>query len=86
MAAVFTRLERPVEEATLWASCMDAVRVITFGLLGVLPGWHGRLAPLGLSALGLPLGFGAIVLGSSLYVVVFGEVIFLGPGVGLVGH
>lgn len=76
MPAVFTRLERPVEEATLWASCMDAVRVVTFWLLAALPGWHGRLAPLWFCALGLPLGFGAIVLGSSLYVVVLGEVIF----------
>jgi hypothetical protein len=76
MPAVFTRLGRPVEEATLWASCLDAVRVITFGLLAVLPGWHGRLVPLLLAALGLPLGFGAIVFGSSLTIVVLGEVVF----------
>jgi MFS family permease len=76
MPAVFTRLGRPVEEATLWASCLDAVRVITFGLLAALPAWHGRLAPLWLSALGLPLGFGAIVFGTSLSAVVLGEIVF----------
>lgn len=36
----------------------------------------GRRAPLWLGALGLPLGFGAIVFGSSLYTVVLGEVGF----------
>jgi hypothetical protein len=76
MPEVFRRLGQGVQQATLWASCMDAVRVITFALLAVLPGWHGRPAPLLLSAIGLPLAFGAIVLGPSLWMVVVGEVVF----------
>jgi MFS family permease len=73
---VFQRLGRPVSEATLWASCMDAVRVLTFGALAVLPGWRGRAGPLVLAAIGLPLGFAAIITGHSLVTVVIGEVIF----------
>lgn len=73
---VFRRLDRPVAEATLWASCMDAVRVLTFAILAALPGWHGRPTPLLLSALGLPLGFAAIVFGPSLPIVVVGEIAF----------
>jgi predicted MFS family arabinose efflux permease len=73
---VFGRLGRSVEQATLWASCLDAVRVLTFALLATLPGWHGRPLPLLLGALGLPLGFAAIVFGNSLWVVVAGELVF----------
>ncbi|HKO90110.1 MAG TPA: MFS transporter [Polyangiaceae bacterium] len=73
---VFRRLGCSVEQATLFASCLDAVRLVTFALLAVFPGWHGRLAPLFVSALGLPLGFGAIALGTSLPSVLAGEIIF----------
>lgn len=73
---VFQRLGRPVAEATLWASCMDAVRVLTFGALALLPGWRGRTGPLVLAAIGLPLGFAAIISGHSLAAVVIGEVLF----------
>jgi len=76
MPEVFRRLGLGVERATFWASCLDAVRVITFALLAVLPGWHGRVAPLVVCALGLPLGFAAIILGTSLPVVLFGEIVF----------
>jgi hypothetical protein len=73
---VFRRLGCSVEQATLFASCLDAVRLVTFALLALLPGWHGRLAPLLLSALGLPLGFCAIALGTTLPSVLAGEIIF----------
>lgn len=73
---VFRRLGRDVEEATLWASWLDAVRVFTFALLAIIPSWHGKLSPLLFAALGLPLGAAAILLGSQLWLVVLGEIIF----------
>lgn len=73
---VFQQLGRPVAEATLWASCMGAVRVVTFAVLATFPGWHGRVWPLAAAALGLPVGFSLVVLGPSLPLVVFGEVLF----------
>lgn len=73
---VFQRLGRPVAEATLWASSLDAVRVLTFAALALLSGWRGRISPLLLGALGLPLGFALIMSGHSLSVVVLGEVVF----------
>jgi len=76
LPVVFQRLGRPVAEATFWASCMDAVRVATFAALALLPGWHGRTGPLWLAALGLPLGFLAVIAGPSLGVVLAGEVAF----------
>ncbi len=73
---IFGRLGRSVEEATLWASSLDAVRVITFALLATLTGWQGRPFPLLLGALGLPLGFAAVLFGSSLWIVVAGQLVF----------
>jgi MFS family permease len=76
LPVVFQRLGRPVAEATLWAACMDAVRVMTFAALALLPGWHGRTSPLWIGAIGLPVGFVAIMSGSSLLPVVLGEIVF----------
>jgi hypothetical protein len=76
MPEVFRRLGLGVERATFWASCLDAVRVLTFALLAILPAWHGRVMPLVACALGLPLGFAAIIFGTSLPMVVFGEIVF----------
>jgi predicted MFS family arabinose efflux permease len=76
MPGVFERLGRNVAEATLWASCLDAVRLLTFTLLGLWPAWRGRLAPLVVNAIGLPVGFAAVLFGSSLGIVVLGEVLF----------
>lgn len=73
---VFQRLGCSVERATLWASCLDAVRVLTFAALATFPAWHGRVSPLVASALGLPLAFAAILIGSSLPVVLLGEAVF----------
>lgn len=76
LPVVFQRLGRPVAEATFWASCMDVVRVATFLGLAALPGWHGKAGPLWLAALGLPLGFFAVIAGASLGVVLAGEIAF----------
>jgi MFS family permease len=76
LPVVFQRLGRPVTEATLWASCMDAVRVLTFAALALLPGWQGRASPLLVGSIGLPVGFAAIIAGSTLLPVVLGEIVF----------
>jgi MFS family permease len=76
MPGVFQRLGQSVQHATLWASCLDAVRLATFALLGVVTAWRGKLSPLVLNALGLPLSFAAVLFGSSLPVVLAGEAVF----------
>jgi MFS family permease len=73
---VFQRLGRPVAEATLWAACMDAVRVVTFASLALFHGWRGRKAPLVCAAIGLPVAFAAVISGYSLTAVVLGEIAF----------
>jgi hypothetical protein len=73
---VFRRLGCSVQRATLWASCLDAVRLATFAYLAIVASWHGRRGPLLLSAVGLPLGFCAIVFGGSLSSVLLGELVF----------
>jgi MFS family permease len=76
LPVVFARLGRPVAEATLWVSCMDGVRVLTFASLAIYSGWHGRSWPLVVAAIGLPLGGAAIIGGTSLAWVLAGEVVF----------
>jgi hypothetical protein len=73
---VFQRLGQSVEDATLWAAVLDAVRFSTFAVLAVIPVWHGRVSPLLLGTLGLPLGFAAILAGGSLWLVLLGEIVF----------
>jgi MFS family permease len=73
---VFQRLGTPVAEATLWASCMDAVRVLTFASLAMFHGWRGRKLPLVLGTIGLPLSFAAVIAGRSLSSVLLGEIAF----------
>lgn len=85
MPEVFQRLGRPVEEATLWASSMDAVRVLTFASLALLSGWRGRIWPLLFSAIGMPVGFALVMSGSTIGIVIVGEVVF-GVLVGITYH
>lgn len=73
---VFRRLGQGVERATLWAACLDAVRLGTFAALAWYPGWHGLRLPIVLSAIGVPIGFAAIAFGGSLGVVLLGELAF----------
>jgi hypothetical protein len=58
------------------ASILDAVRVVTFGALGAISGWHGKRAPMWLTLLALPSGFLLILLGNSLPLVILGEIVF----------
>lgn len=70
----------PTQWATVAASVMDWVRVATFAAMSVLTFWYGRVAPLLVAILLLPVGFGMVLFGQTLGVVLAGEVIF-----GLVG-
>jgi MFS family permease len=81
MPSLLAQLALPVTLATPVASILDAVRVITFGALGALAGWHHKRAPLWLTMAALPAGFWLILLGNSLPLVILGEVVF-GVGAG----
>jgi MFS family permease len=76
MPSLLAQLGLPVTLATPVASIVDAVRVVTFGALGALAGWHGKRAPMWLVGAALPTGFLLILLGNSLPVLILGEVIF----------
>lgn len=76
MPSLLERLQLPLALATPVASVLDAVRVVSFALLGALPGWHGRRLPLWLTAAALPAGFLLILLGDSLVLVILGEIVF----------
>lgn len=76
MPSILQQLELPVALATPVASVLDAVRVISFGLLGAFAGWHGKRLPLGLTLAALPAGFLLILLGHSLPLVLLGEAVF----------
>lgn len=81
MPSILTQLALPVTLATPVASVLDAVRVVTFGALGALAGWHGKRLPMWLTMAALPCGFLLILLGNSLPLVILGEVVF-GVGAG----
>jgi MFS family permease len=76
MPSLLAQLALPVTLATPVASVLDAVRVVTFGALGAISGWHGKRAPMWLTMAALPAGFLLILLGGSLPLVILGEVIF----------
>jgi MFS family permease len=76
MPSILAQLALPVTLATPVASVLDAVRVISFGLLGAFAGWHGKRLPMWLTLAALPVGFLLILLGHSLPLVLLGEVIF----------
>lgn len=76
MPTLLAQLNLPVTLATPVASILDAVRVITFGALGAIAGWHGRRAPMWLTLVALPAGFLLVLLGNSLPLLILGEVIF----------
>jgi MFS family permease len=76
MPSLLAQLALPVTLATPVASILDAVRVVTFGALGALAGWHGKRAPMWLVGAALPGGFLLILLGNSLPLLILGEVIF----------
>lgn len=76
MPTLLAGLRLPVTLATPVASILDAVRVVTFGALGALAGWHGKRTPMWLVGAALPGGFLLILLGDSLPLLILGEIIF----------
>jgi DHA1 family chloramphenicol resistance protein-like MFS transporter len=76
MPSLLAQLALPITLATPVNSLLDATRVLTFGALGALGGWHGKRAPLWLTMAALPVGFLLILLGNSLPLLILGEVIF----------
>jgi MFS family permease len=76
MPGIFARLGFEVEGATGPASLLDVVRVLAFFLLQRYAGWHGRLGPMVAVLVGLPVGFGMVLFGNTLWVVLVGQVIF----------
>jgi MFS family permease len=76
MPSLLAQLALPVTLATPVASVVDAARVVTFGALGAISGWHGKRAPLWLTLLALPTGFFLILFGNSLPLVIAGEIVF----------
>jgi MFS family permease len=85
MPGIFGGLGLSVEQATLSASLLDIVRVLAFAVLGSYAAWHGQKAPLVLVVAGMPIGFLMILLGKSLWIVLFGEILF-GAFAGLTYH
>ncbi len=75
MPSLLAQLALPVTLATPVASILDATRVITFGALGALAGWHGKRTPMWLALVALPSGFLLILLGNSLPLLITGEVV-----------
>ncbi|MDF3067111.1 MAG: hypothetical protein K0R38_2712 [Polyangiaceae bacterium] len=76
MPTLFAQLALPITLATPINSVLDATRVLAFGALGALGGWHGKRAPMWLTMAALPVGFLLILLGNSLPLLILGEVIF----------
>jgi MFS family permease len=76
MPSLLAQLALPVTLATPVASILDATRVVTFGALGAVAGWHGKRTPMWLALIALPSGFLLILLGNSLPLLILGEVVF----------
>jgi len=76
MPTILAQLALPVTLATPVASVVDAARVITFGALGAVVGWHGKRLPMWLTLAALPVAFALILLSNSLPLVLLGEIIF----------
>jgi predicted MFS family arabinose efflux permease len=77
MPVIFQRLHLDVALATPAAALFDVVRVTSFIVLGRTGrAWRGRALPLAITAVLLPLGFLMVMFGSSLGVVLMGELIF----------
>ena len=76
MPSLLAQLALPVTLATPVASILDATRVVTFGALGAIAGWHGKRTPMWLALGALPCGFLLILLGNSLPLLILGEVVF----------
>jgi MFS family permease len=76
MPSVLDGLDLSITEATSAAGVLDLARVACFATLGAWVGWRGKLWPLVLAILILPVGFAMILFGHQLAVLLCGEVLF----------
>jgi predicted MFS family arabinose efflux permease len=76
MPEIFSGLGLEVRGATLAAAGLDGVRVLSFAALGAYAGWQARWSPLVLATLIQPPAFALIAWGTSLEVVLVGELLF----------
>lgn len=82
MPEIMTGVGLDTASAARAASLLDVARLACFVALFAWSGWHSRKLPIFLAITALPLGFGLVLLGSSLGPVVLGEVLF-GAAAGL---
>ncbi len=76
MPQIFSDLGLEVRGATLAASAMDGVRVLSFAALGAFASWHGRWLPIAVALPLLPAGFALMIWGHTLWTVIAGELLF----------
>ena len=62
--------------ATVFASVIDATRFLTFVMMWLFIGWHGKRSTLIIGVILLPAGFLLTLLGTNLATVLIGEVLF----------
>lgn len=79
---IFEDLRFAIWMGTALAGVTDVARMTAFAVFQFWTIWHGRIAPLAISWLGMCAGFFMAVLGQSTAVVLAGEVLF-GLGLGL---
>ena len=73
---ILASLHQPAARAPALSGLLDVVRVTAFLLLQRFQGWHNRPGPLVAAMIGLPVGFGLVMFGSTLPMVLGGEIVF----------
>ena len=73
---IFARLGFGVTVAPAMSGLLDVVRGLAFLSLQLYQGWHNRVLPLALAAVGIPAGFFMVLFGPNLATVLLGEVVF----------
>ena len=83
MPRIFADLGYSTSQSTALSSALDITRLAGFAILGAWAGWHGRRYPLVLAMPILAGGFSMVIFGTSLGIVVGGELMF-GAAAGII--
>ncbi len=83
MPRIFAELGCSIGQATAYSATLDISRLLAFAILGVWTGWHRRGSPLVIAMFILAGGFSLVIFGTSLPIVLAGELMF-GTGVGII--
>ena len=83
MPRIFADLGYSTSRSTALSSALDITRLAGFAILGAWAGWHGRRYPLVLAMPILAGGFSLVIFGTSLGIVVGGELMF-GAAAGII--